>query len=117
MFEETELLASAARTVSGEGAAAEIIARQVLASGYDEQLNPDLRVYLSVSAASGTTPTLDVTIVKTINGVDYTLGTFAQKVAAGSEVITVANAPESLKAVFAITGTGPSFTFEVNATR
>ncbi len=84
----------------------------------------DMRVYggesvrcqLNVTSASGTAPTLTVTIEDTLDGTNYnTIGTFAQKTAAGREIINV-TVPfsETLRVSWTIAGTNPSFTFGVD---
>jgi len=75
-----------------------------------------LRAQLNVTAASGTAPTLNVLIEDTLDGVNYnTIGTFAQKTAAGREVINV-TVPfsETLRVSWTVAGTNPSFTFAVD---
>jgi hypothetical protein len=71
---------------------------------------------LNVTAASGTAPTLNVLIEDTLDGLNYnTIGTFAQKAAAGREVINV-TVPfsETLRVSWTVAGTNPSFTFSVD---
>jgi hypothetical protein len=75
-----------------------------------------LRAQLNVSAASGTTPTLDVLIEDSIDGgaTWNTVGTFAQKNAISREVVNVTTPfAETLRVRWTIAGTTPSFTFEV----
>jgi hypothetical protein len=100
------LAASAARTTSGNGAAV---------VGIADANNAALQ--LNVTAASGTTPTLDVVVEATVDGTNwYTVGTFTQKVATGLQVITVTNLiGNQLRARWTIGGTTPSFTFTVDA--
>lgn len=75
-----------------------------------------LRAQLDVTAAAGTSPTLDVVIQDSLDGgaTWNTVGTFAQKTVAGREVINV-TAPFSplLRVSWTIGGTTPSFTFAV----
>ena len=100
-------VASGARTVTGTSAPITGLGR---ASA--------LRVQLTVSAASGTTPTLNVFVEDTLDGgVTWNvIGTFAQKVAAGQEVInTVGLFADQVRVRWTIAGTTPSFTFAVNA--
>lgn len=71
---------------------------------------------LSVTAASGTTPTLDVVIEDTLDGTNWNaIGTFAQKAAAGREVINI-TVPfaDQVRARWTIGGTTPSFTFAID---
>lgn len=97
-------LASAARTVSGT-------------SGDFPHFGPTetLRAQLDVTAAAGTSPTLDVVIEDTLDGTNYnTIGTFAQKVTTGREVINITTPyADTLRVRHTIGGTTPSFTFSV----
>ncbi len=75
-----------------------------------------VRAQLNVTAASGTTPTLNVLIEDTLDGINYnTIGTFAQKTSSGREVINI-TVPfsETLRVSWTIAGTTPSFTFSVD---
>lgn len=99
-------VASAARTVSGDSGPL---------NGYG--IASTLRAQLDVTAAAGTSPTLNVVIEDSVDGgaTWNVVGTFAQKVAAGREVINV-TAPftGTLRARWTIGGTSPSFTFAVD---
>lgn len=98
------LIASAARTTTGSGSAVTL----------DPLLGDTrMRCVLDVTAASGTTPTLNPTIRSTINGVQFVVGTFAQKTAVGQETILVEVPGRSLDVAYTIGGTTPSFTFSV----
>lgn len=78
-----------------------------------------LRAQLNVTAASGTTPTLDVLIEDSVDGGTNwnTVGTFAQKTAAAREVINV-TVPfgDQLRVRWTVGGTTPNFTFAVHWT-
>lgn len=104
-YKEETVVASAARTASGS---------QVLSSD-NHGVNRTLRAQLDVTAASGTAPTLDVVIEDTLDGTNYNVvGTFAQKVATGREVINVTIPfARRLRVRYTIAGTTPSFTFSV----
>lgn len=109
-----ELLASEARTTSGN-------ADKDLAPGANGHLLQAMGrkgvAYLNITAASGTSPTLDVKLEDSADGVTfYTVATFAQKVAAGAERI-VLNGPigRHLRVAYTVGGTTPSFTFDVKA--
>lgn len=99
-----EAVASAARTVTGNSG---------IRVGYGPAVS--LRVQLDVTAASGTSPTLDVLIQDTLDGVNFnTIGTFAQRVGVAREVITVTTAfADRVRYLWTITGTTPSFTFSL----
>lgn len=97
-------VASAARTSSGDsGAQADYGAAETL------------RVQLDVTAASGTSPTLDVVIEDTLDGTNWNvIGTFAQKTAIGREVINITTPfADRIRVRWTIGGTTPSFTFSV----
>lgn len=99
------LVASAARTTSGDSGA--------LSGGGAAS---SLRVQLDVTAAAGTSPTLDVLIEDTVDGTNWNaVGTFAQKAAVGREVINITGLfSETLRVRWTIGGTAPSFTFAVD---
>lgn len=100
------VVASAARTVSGASA---------LLPGYGPAST--LRAQLNVTAAAGTTPTLNVVLEDSVDGGSTwnTIGTFAQRTAAGREVVNV-TAPfaDMLRVSWTVGGTTPSFTFQVD---
>jgi hypothetical protein len=95
---------SASRTVSGDSGP--------LAGFGDEST---LRAQLDVTAASGTSPTLDVVLEDTLDGTNWNMiGTFAQKTGPGREVINVTTPfTDRLRARWTVGGTTPSFTFDV----
>lgn len=100
-----EVVPSAARTASGD-------------SGVLPNYGPTqtLRAQLDVTAAAGTSPTLDVVIEDTLDGDTWNVvGTFAQKTAAGREVINVTTPfADRLRVRWTVGGTTPSFTFGVH---
>lgn len=110
-LELSDLVASAARTASGNSSE---LAQSFAAI-------EDLRVQLEITAVSGTTPTLDVTIEDTLDGTNWnTIGTFTQKTAAGLQVIDIAKGAgkifsRRLRVKWVIGGTTPSFTFNIDA--
>lgn len=75
------------------------------------------RVQLDVTAVSGTVPALNVVIEDTLDGTNwYVVGTFAQKGAAGREVVNLSTPfTDQLRARWTVGGTTPSFTFSVVA--
>lgn len=98
------LVASAARTTSSDSGAS---------PGWAPATT--LRAQLNVTAASGTTPTLDVVLEDTLDGTNWNvIGTFSQKTATSREVINV-TAPfaDNVRARWTVGGTTPSFTFAV----
>lgn len=101
------IVASAAKTTSGNTG--------VLPNSYANAKT--LRAQLNVTAASGTTPTLDVVIEDTLDGGANwnAIGTFTQKTAAAREVINITIPfSDSLRVRWTVGGTTPSFTFAVD---
>lgn len=99
-----DTLFSATATASGTGSAV---------GGFEGA--SQLVAQLEVTAASGTTPTLDVVLEDSVDGTNWhTLATFAQATAAGRSVQRV-SAPftNRLRVRHTIAGTVPSFTFNV----
>lgn len=98
------VVASAARTASGNSGAL---------GGYGQETK--MRAAISVTAASGTSPTLDVVVEDTLDGTNwFTVGTFTQKTAAGTQVVNVESPfSDTLRVRWTVGGTSPSFTFEV----
>lgn len=99
------LVVSAARTASGDSG---------ILTGWGHASK--IRAQLNVTAAAGTSPTLDVVLEDTVDGTNFNVvGTFAQKVAAGREVITITGLfSDQLRVRWTIGGTSPSFTFAVD---
>ena len=100
------LLASGARTTTaaGTGIPGFAAARQLV-------------LQLQVTAASGTTPTLDLVVQDTTDGTNYnTIATFTQKTGASREVIRLSTPfTDTLRVSYEIGGVTPSFTFNVIA--
>jgi hypothetical protein len=98
-------VASAARTASGNSGAQD-------ASGFSVA-----ELLLDVTAASGTTPSLTVTIEESHDGTTWrTVSAFAAKTAVGTERKSFSIAGRYYRVSWAITGTTPSFTFSVSGT-
>lgn len=98
------LVASAARSTSSDSGAL---------GGYGPVVQGV--VQLNVTAATGTTPTLDVKIEDSVDGTNWnTVQAFTQVTIAGRSVIRI-NTPFSdlLRVTWTIAGTTPSFTFDV----
>ncbi len=106
------LLATAARTASGQSVAVET-------RGYVG----DLVFILDCAAGTGTAPTLDVVVQEADSAsgpwTNVTNGAFAQVTDAGASMQKLSVNVDSIKPFtrldYAITGTTPSFTFSVNA--
>lgn len=76
--------------------------------------NNEAIVYLEITAASGTTPTLDVVIQDTIDGTNWdTVSSFTQASSTGREVIRISNFSRYMRISYTIGGTTPDFTFSV----
>jgi hypothetical protein len=97
-------LASAARTTSSNSGTL---------SGFGDWSK--FRAQLAVTAASGTTPTLDVVIEDSLDGANWnTVATFTQKTAASVQAVDVTGLfSDQLRVRWTIAGTTPSFTFNV----
>lgn len=104
--EDLTPVASAARTATGNGSA-------LSASAFSA-----VSLFLNVTAASGTTPTLDVTVEESDDGGSTwrTVGTFAQKTGVSNERKTFLIAADTYRVRWTIGGTTPSFTFAVTGT-
>ena len=100
----TTAVASAARTTSGNSGAL---------TGFGDWSR--FRAQLNVTAASGTSPTLDVVVEDSFDGTTWnTVATFTQKTAAGVQVVDVSGQfTEQLRVRWTVGGTTPSFTFDV----
>ena len=98
------LLASGARTTTAAGTT-------VIGFAAAKQLI----LQLNVTAASGTLPSLSVAVQDTVDGTNYnTIATFATASAVTREVIRLTTPfADSLRVVYVIEGTTPSFTFNV----
>lgn len=99
--EDLILAPSAARTATGNGAAVELGDRTAV------------RLTLDVTAASGTGPTLDVTVQTSRDGVTwYEAGTFTQATGAGTQRKVFA-VDRFVRGSWTVGGTTPSFTFSM----
>lgn len=73
-----------------------------------------VRLTLDVTAATGTSPTLDVTMETSQDNATWTsLGTFAQKTTTGSEFKIFSGCGRFVRAACTIGGTTPDFTFSI----
>ncbi len=97
------LLPSAARTSSGSGDGSSVAAEL-----------REANVLLDVTAVSGTTPSLTVTLETSADGTSwFTHTAFTAKTAAGKDALKLANLGSYVRVSYAISGTTPSFTFSV----
>lgn len=100
---DVTLAASAARTADGAGAAFEV-------GPYTTA-----RLALVCSARSGTTPTLDVTVETSFDGITWRAhGTFAQITATGTTRKSFGGLDRYVRVSWVVGGTTPSFTFSVS---
>lgn len=98
-------VASAARTATGTGTA------------FDTSDVDEITATLAITAASGTTPTLDVTLETTADGTNYyTVGAFAQKTTTATEAKVFTGLGSLSRWKWTVGGTTPSFTFSIAAT-
>jgi hypothetical protein len=99
-------LASATKTATGTGTA--------FATPQIDNLNATL----VISAASGTNPTLDLTLETTADGTNYyTVGTFPQQTTTQAGIARVIGPlGSSCRWKWTLAGTSPSFTFAVTTT-
>lgn len=105
-YSEDVLQASTTQTVSGQTAAL---------PGYGGAST--LRLQLNVTAASGTTPSMTAFIEDTLDGTNWNqVAAFTAATAVGVQVLNVTTPfADRLRVRWAITGTTPSFTFDVRA--
>ena len=97
------LLPSAARTTSGSGDGSSA------AAAFREA-----NVLLDITAVSGTSPSLTVTLETSADGTNWFAHTaFAAKTAAAKDALKLANLGSYVRASYTISGTSPSFTFSV----
>lgn len=101
--EDTPLAASAARTENGQGGALELGQRGAL------------RLVLTCTERSGTTPSLLVFIETSHDGTTWReLGAFSALLAAGSQRASFPGADRFVRARWVLGGSTPSFTFSVS---
>lgn len=98
------VLASAARTTTANGG---------IITGWGAAKT--IRAQLQVTAASGSTPTLDVLIEDTLDGTNFnTIGSFTQATGTTREVINITGLfSDRVRISWTITGGSANFTFSV----
>lgn len=98
-------LASAARTATGNGAA------------FNTNQADSIEGFLTVTAASGTSPTLDVRLETSVDGGTTwtTVAAFAQITAAGARNRVFGPLGDMCRWAWTIAGATPSFTFDISA--
>jgi hypothetical protein len=109
---QTLMAASAARAVSGNGAVVDTAAGLKTRSG-------KCRFTVDVTAASGTTPTLDISIRAELTDLPgkplRTIGSLPQITAVGQYSVVLECTTEKMRMDWVIAGTTPSFTFSIEA--
>ena len=110
----TRLVTVADATASGEGLVVPTSLSPLVIEGSDR-----VRLFLNVTALTGSTPVVDVTVVHVIDGVDFVVGTFTTLgTGAATESILVQACPVDLKAVYTLTsGTLTDFDATVDCMR
>lgn len=130
MYEEHEILSLDLRTTDGFGTIFKINQSLVIppsVAGTSQFFPPSdgmpsapsgAKFYLVITAVGGTNnPTLQVLIIKTIDGQKYPIGQFTPVLTIGTETIDIPNCPNEVQADFFISGTAPEFTFRVHCSR
>lgn len=99
---QVALAPSGVRTVSGDGGSIPMVGESTL------------RLTLAVTTATGTAPSLTVTVQTSHDGTTWTnVAAFTAATAAGSQRKVFAGLDRLARASWAISGTTPSFTFAV----
>ncbi len=78
--------------------------------------HPDARIYLDITAESGTA-TLDIDIIGIINGKRYVLLSIAQQSAVGLTVVTIPNCPRNVSTHWLVGGTSVTMDWNIQITR
>lgn len=104
----TTLLASGTQTSNGAGSAVDLGTRDRL-----------LRQTIAVTAASGSSPLLDVRLEASADGLTgwTPFGSFARATTLGTEKVSFVSPERYVRVAWTVAGTGPSFTFQVVGTR
>lgn len=99
-----ELVSSAARTATFAGSA--YVVKDMLEG----------RIFVDVTAVSGSSPTLDITIQDSPDDGTtwFTHSTVSQITATGQSVISITNFGKTIRANCVIAGATPSFTFTID---
>jgi hypothetical protein len=103
------------QTISGASAAGGASTHE----GYEEKLvSHAVRVFLDVTAASGSSPTLAVSLYSVMrDGAEFLIGTFGVKSGISQESLVIPDYARRVRAKWVIGGTTPSFTFSVHSVR
>ncbi|MFZ5989392.1 MAG: hypothetical protein ACOYWZ_20035 [Bacillota bacterium] len=75
----------------------------------------EAQIFLNITAVSGTTPTLDITVEYSPDNSEwYSHTSFSQKTATGKDSLRLTGIGGYLRVKYTIAGTTPSFTFSVD---
>lgn len=102
------VLAPAGTVITATGNTASVDTR-VYDLSYD---SPGARLYVNVTAASGTTPSATFNLQGVVNGIAYTLGSCTAITAVAQCVLAVDQVPTTVRLSYTVSGTTPSFTYE-----
>lgn len=108
-YREMELVASRTETSNDNSGTVNTLPTEVTGS--------DLVVYLDVTASSGTSETMDITINGIVNNKVYQLGAFTQATGVTTERVVITDAPADVRFDWTLGGTSPSFTFNIQSHR
>lgn len=78
--------------------------------------HPDVRIYLDITAESGTA-TLDIDIIGIVNGKRYVLLSIAQQSGVGLTLVTIPNCPNEISSDFTVGGTSVTMDWNIQFTR
>jgi hypothetical protein len=84
----------------------------------DAPVSQHARFFMDVTAVSGTTPSMTMNVYAVVNNRPYWLGAFSAATTTGGYTIQLNNVPDLVTvAPSPISGTNPSFTYEVRCAR
>ena len=116
MYAETITQPTRTETVGRAPAVADAVSS--LAGHRDATVPQHVRLFLDVTAVSGTTPSMTLNVYGVVNNKTYFLGSFAAVTVVGTYTLQLNNAPALLcVAPSPLSGTTPSFTYEVRCVR
>lgn len=114
-FRSTAVLSATNADVGATGAYVNTFSDRVLSSTDAPAVG--CRLYLNVTLASGSNPTLDIVLQTSLGGVVYQLTNFTQATAVSKQVLLLDQCPVNLRAVSTIGGSTPRFSYSVAVAR
>lgn len=110
-----EVVSTAARTTTGNSGGINIAAT----GGVGREIPDTMSLWIDITAASGTTPTLDLTVEWSMDGTNFVTpevgaDSFTQKTTTGQHLKQFTVLAQYYRIVWTIGGTTPSFTFTVS---